>query len=514
VRPDYVIGASNLTALHAFNAQLTAKSTAGLPSTAFGRRLEDAYRGGVTVLGAADLQTILSQLPKDAPDKAALFRQSGFADMKYAVWEHKTVAGREISEGELSFNGPRQGIAAWLAPPRQMRSLDFISPQALLAIGVTLTSPARIYDDISQLATTSNPKNAAMNTQLQGAGLMLKNELLSFLTGEIAFELDSVASPAPVWRVVLGVTDQGHIQQNITALLEMSGMQPQQGIEDGVTYYSVRLAAPARPIEMAYGFADGYLIAGSSHEAVAEAVRMHRTGSFLAQSRTFLAALPPGHPSGVSAFFYEDPAALVSSAMKQATPDVRQSLVPLLQGKSPLVVSLYGDEEAIREATTTTAFDPTAGLIFGAVAIPNLLRARTAANESSAVATLRMVNTAQMTYSAMYRGFAPDLATLGSGSDSSGRVNGSHAGLIDPVVGNASCTATAWCVKSGYRFRMTAECRQPSCQEFLAIATPVSSSTGGRNFCSTSDGVIRFRPGLPLDSPPTVAECRGWVPLQ
>ena len=55
-------------------------------------------------------------------------------------------------------------------------------------------------------------------------------------------------------------------------------------------------------------------------------------------------------------------------------------------------------------------------LIIAAIAIPNLLRAKMAANESSAVGSIRAINTAEITYASAYPtvGFAPDLASLGS----------------------------------------------------------------------------------------------------
>ena len=56
-------------------------------------------------------------------------------------------------------------------------------------------------------------------------------------------------------------------------------------------------------------------------------------------------------------------------------------------------------------------------LIIAAIAIPNLLRARMAANESSAVASVRTINSAEVTYNSTYPtvGFAPALVNLGPG---------------------------------------------------------------------------------------------------
>jgi hypothetical protein len=150
-------------------------------------------------------------------------------------------------------------------------------------------------------------------------------------------------------------------------------------------------------------------------------------------------------------------------------------------------------------------------MMIAAVAIPNLLRSRTAANETSAVANLRVVNVSQVIYASTYpdRGFAPDLETLGPASD--GSISAEHAGLIEGVLG---CAGGSWCEKSGYRFRITAACLQGQCPQYIAVATPINVGGGSRNFCSTSDGVVRFKVGPPLTTPIRATECKGWQPLQ
>src|SRR3954468_5006536 len=86
-------------------------------------------------------------------------------------------------------------------------------------------------------------------------------------------------------------------------------------------------------------------------------------------------------------------------------------------------------------------------LIIAAIAIPNLLRSRIAANESSAVGSMRSINTAQVTYASSYPdvGFGANLTVLGPASGST-TVTSTNAGLIDNVLG---CSATS-CNKSGY----------------------------------------------------------------
>lgn len=523
VRTDFVIASGDVATLRAFNARLGKQGADAMASTAFGQRIARAYENGVNIVGGADLHTILNLIPQtdQAKEKQIAFEHSGFSDMKYLVWQRKTVAGHDIGQSELSFNGPRHGAAAWLASPRHLGSLDFVSPKAIFALSVALKDPAQIFDDIQELASTSaspskpNPLILAA-PMAQMLGINLKNDLLSLLTGELAVELDSTIPPAPTWRLMLGVKDPAHLQKTLTTLFAAAHLEPQRFEEKGIPYYSLSVQSPAKATEISYAFVDNYLLMASSREALTEAVGLRERGGSLGKSPAFISAQPTGHAAAASAVFYEDPSALMTMSLAQAAPELKDSLVPVLQGKSPLLVYAYGDEDAIRATTTSSGFDPTLVLVGAAVAIPNLLRARTTANEASAVATLRSINVAEISYSASYpqRGFAPNLATLGSDPAASRTATANHAALIDTTLGSPTCMASTWCEKSGYRFRVTAECRQRMCQDFVVVAMPISTSTGTRHFCSTSDGVIRYRMPAPLNSTPSLSDCQTWQPVR
>ena len=133
-------------------------------------------------------------------------------------------------------------------------------------------------------------------------------------------------------------------------------------------------------------------------------------------------------------------------------------------------------------------------LIIAAIAIPNLLRSRIAANEASAVGSIRTINTAEVTYASTYPtvGFATLAQLGGSGGSSSG------AGLIDTVLAGGT--------KSGYVFATPAAGLLPSgcgtttpCSSYTVIGDPQNSKTGQRHFFSDQSGVIRFASGATAD---------------
>jgi type IV pilus assembly protein PilA len=155
-------------------------------------------------------------------------------------------------------------------------------------------------------------------------------------------------------------------------------------------------------------------------------------------------------------------------------------------------------------------------LIIAAIAIPNLLRARTRANEAAAASTVRTVNTAQLTYSVSYpsNGYAASLAALGPGGPAGcTQSTADHACLMDRVVAGPNCTAGTWCTKSGYRFSMTGICKQTICSDYVVVATPVNLSTGTKSYCSYADLIIRYKEGVLSQPLSTVDECNGWEPV-
>ncbi len=515
VRPDYVVAAIDLATLRSFNARLDSR-TRDFASTPFGQRIVKDYEGGVTVVAGADLQKLLNQVPSIAKGNAN-FQHSGFADVKYLVWDHKSVAGQTVSQTELSFNAPRHGPASWLANSVPFTNMDFVSPKAIFAGTVNLASLPQVFEDLKEIEGTASPSPfATLTTFEQALKLSLKDDLLNYLGGEITVEMDSAAPPAPVWKAILQVTDADRLQQTLTTLLAAGHLETQHSENRGVTYYAVRVPSAKTATEIGYAFVDGHLIVGSSPDVVAEAVRMHASGGSLGKDQKFLAALPAGRGLEASALLYQDPTATTALSMRQVAPELAGFLERFSAKSSPAVVCLYGDETAIREVSRGGAFDVGAALVVAAVAIPNLLRSRTAANEASAVGSLRTVNTAEVTYAATYpeRGFASDLAKLGGIAVPANAISSDHAGLLDESLASATCTGDAWCTKSGYHFRVKAVCLQHQCVDYVVVATPADNNTGARSFCSTSTGVIRYKSGSPLTAPISVAECKTWSPLR
>jgi prepilin-type N-terminal cleavage/methylation domain-containing protein len=126
-------------------------------------------------------------------------------------------------------------------------------------------------------------------------------------------------------------------------------------------------------------------------------------------------------------------------------------------------------------------------LIISAIAIPSLIRSRMAANEASAVASLRTINTGEVTYNNTYPGTFAALSSLGPDGATCTTPAAANACLVDNLLANATSAATA---KSGYMFNITA-----TASTYTSEAEPASqSSTGTRGFCSDQDMDLFYVP--------------------
>ncbi|HTC64437.1 MAG TPA: hypothetical protein VK709_16475 [Candidatus Saccharimonadales bacterium] len=515
VRPDFLVVAKNLAALRSFSVSLDHPNRE-FAATSFGKRIAREYQDGVTALSAADLQGFLNQAPL-ARKQNVSFQQSGFADVKYAVWETRRVDGKSVSQFELSFNAPRKGPAAWIAKSGPLNGLDFVSPDAILSATLLLSNPAQIFDDVKGLASLTNPNAfAPLSMFEQVLHLSVKDDLLGLLHGDITLELDSAAPPKPEWRAILGVKDTDHLQRTLNTLLTAANMVARRDEEGGVAYYSLRIPTAKTVTTLTYALVDGHLIIGSSQDAVAKSIELHRSGGSLAKSKKLLATLPPGQSLNASGLIYEDPIAMAAMQMRNFAPQVADSMAAARKGSTASAAWIYGEDSAIREMSSNSTFNPGMALIVAAIAIPNILRSKTAANEASAVAEVRTVNTAQLAYKTSFpqRGYAASLSTLGPDASGTLAKSQDHADLLSGSLSNASCNPDGWCLKDGFHFKLTAVCTQRHCQEYVILAVPVSPGTGMRNICSTSDGVIRSKPGELWEAPLTAFDCKSWPPIQ
>ncbi|HEX7958467.1 MAG TPA: DUF3352 domain-containing protein, partial [Terriglobales bacterium] len=383
VRPDVVAAAFSVAALQAFDAQIKRGSNGGFAGAPFGHRMAEAYQNGAGILFGADLEQIMPTVHMESgrANNRAAFERTGFADAKYLVAERKDVNGQTTNHAELTFNGPRQGIASWLAAPAPMSGLDFVTPQAGAVAAFVVKNPAQMLDDVLNIAAAQDSHLAQDFSKTESElKFRIREDLVATLGGEATFALDGPLLPTPSWKLIVEVNDasrlQSTLQQVVADMNEEAARHNEKGVTvaqeqaEGRTYYTITSLNARVPFSLTYTFTDGYVLMGASRALLQNAIHAHETGDTLMGSASFRALLPQDKQANVSALLYQNLSPLIAPIADQLTASQRQSLGVLAAETKPSVVCAYGGDNSVDVVSNSRFF----GLDLNTFAITNLLR--------------------------------------------------------------------------------------------------------------------------------------------
>jgi hypothetical protein len=330
----------------------------GFDKTPFYARVSEGYRNGAGFLMAADLVAM-------AP------RQTLPAGVRYFVAEEKEVEHAMETRASIGFEGARTGMAAWLAEPSPMGTLDYISPEATIVAAFVSKSPAAIVDGVVGMqnqGVASSTENAIAGLKQQ-TGVDLRNDFAAALGSEFSLSLDGPAIPVPSWKLVAEVYDPVKMQAALGKFAEAysrgtvaKGNRPLrigQEVVEGRTYYMVGGGDGSPLTEAHYTFANGYLIAAPTRQLVARALQVQTGQSSIRHSTAFVALLPRDHYNNFSALMYQNLgttlapiAGLLGGFVPQGKggPEAANMLRSLSNMKSSLVAA-YGEPDRIAVAT-------------------------------------------------------------------------------------------------------------------------------------------------------------------
>ena len=378
VRADFVAAAFDLNALKRFNQ--SASQGGGFASTPFGQRILNSYQQGAGFLFAANLQAMTQEHAARHPNAVQNehFSKTGFAAVQYLVAERKDVGNQPVNHAELTFSGPRQGIASWLAAPAPIGALDFVSKDAGAAAAFVAKNPSQMLDDVLAIAGANAEADMAKGeSELK---VRFRQDVADTLGGEVAFALDGPLLPTPSWKVVLEVYSPGRLQSTIQQLIADANEKKKntaaevtlsQQTSGGNTFYSIRAVNQSRNnFEIVYAFVDGYMVIAPSRALVMSAINTRQSGNSLSRSDNFRSLLPKDQHADVSAILYQNLAPVVGPIMNQLTPSQLQSLQQLAAETKPSVVCAYGDPQAITIASDSRLF----GLDLNTLTLSTLLK--------------------------------------------------------------------------------------------------------------------------------------------
>lgn len=352
VAPGDVLAASpSILALRELQISLRDGQSAFV-STPFHQRLAAAYADGVEWLVAANLGTAIAA-HADGDTPAGALAALGLDDIQHVVVESR--GGEQgTHRAELSFGGERHGVAAWLAEPAPSGALEFVSPDAQVAIAGLTKAPLAMFDDLLRLSQSSGGGDDLEQKAQTELGLSLRDDLAAALGGDFALAIDGPWLPQPAWKAVLEVLDAERLQSALVQLAETASReaaaQGKPGIvlgeeaADGLVYHRVSLEGGG---DLAwYVFSDGYLVAAPSRALIAQSLQRRAAGATLLQSQAFLERLPRDGEPNFSALVWQNLGASIGDLAQLVGPEGAAAL-QAAPAAGPTLFLAYGGTDRI-----------------------------------------------------------------------------------------------------------------------------------------------------------------------
>ncbi len=354
VSPAGVVGASpSVDRLRALQAALAAGGS-GFATTPFHGRLAAAYEGGVEWLFAGDAGSALATEQAANAEHAAQLDALGIAAARYVVIESRGDGETSSHRAELSFSGERRGMAAWLAEPAPSGALEFVSPDAQVAIAGLTKAPLEMFDDMARLTELEGDGGIESEARSE-LGLSLRDDLAAALGGDFAIAIDGPWLPQPAWKVVIEVLDATRLQSTIARLVEAANAEAAENGKPGLVLgeeaaegqiYHRIAHADGRELGW-YVFEDGYLVAAPSRALLAQTLDRRAAGSTLLSSQAFLDRLPSDGEPNFSALVWQNLGASIGDLARLLGDGVHTEALEASAPSGPTLLLAYGGADRI-----------------------------------------------------------------------------------------------------------------------------------------------------------------------
>jgi hypothetical protein len=367
VRDHEVIFGKDIATLKQLSAQLDGGAS-GFADGEFGKQISAAYDRGAGIILAANLHAMLMNKLQRAPlgaTKESAVENSGMGAVQYLIAEHRETNGMPANHLNLQFAGTRQRMASWLASPAPIGSLDFVSPNAAVAVATLTKDPAAIADDLIAMASASRGTTADWSEVDSKLQISVRDDLMANLGGDFLLALDGPVLPTPSWKMVIGVNNPDALEIALERMVQAMRSQAQGphahvlSIEpsqiESQHYYAIRDLTVGTIIAQ-YTFADGFMIIGPDRALLIEALRTHASGNSLARSAAFRSLLPRDDNENYSAVAYQNLSPVLTPLLSQFSGESADAIRKLAADSRPTVICAWGKDNRIEVASDSRLF--------------------------------------------------------------------------------------------------------------------------------------------------------------
>jgi len=365
VRQKEVVFSNSIETLKTIDAQLNAGAS-GFATGEFGQQITAAYNRGAGIILAANLQRMMEEASVHGGKHASTFmQQSGVSGVRYLIAEHRQTNNGIDNHLNLQFAGNRQRVASWLGSPAPVGSLEFVSPNAALAVAGVTKDPASIVDDMVAMISADGSKSDELNKAQEELGIDIRNDLAGNLGGEFLFALDGPVLPTPSWKAVIEVKDSARLQSTLERMVQAAKSHFQGKDKHGIaisstqaggqTFYEVHdTGTGALVAEYTYG--SGYMIVAPTRALLMEALQTRANGNSLAHSSSFKALLPVDQNENYSAVAYQNLGPVLTPLLSQMNGGSADAIRKLAADSHPTAICAWGKDTRIEAASNSNMF--------------------------------------------------------------------------------------------------------------------------------------------------------------
>jgi hypothetical protein len=366
VREHEVVFSNSVSTLGMVNAQLNAGAS-GFATSGLGQQVSAAYGRGAGIILAADLHQMIGtkqmHVGKHANEE---MEKSGIESVSYLIAEHRELNGQPENRVDLDFSGARQGVASWLAAPAPIGSLNFVSPNAAIAVAALSKDPKAIADDLIAMAVPDgDSKDNGFTEAEEKLQINFREDLAANLGGDFLISLDGPVLPTPSWKAVIEVNDSDRLENALerltAAIRNLAGANAKHSITieasdaGGQRYYSVQDTVTGNIVAQ-YTYANGYMIVAPSRALLIQALQTYSTGNSLANSTAFKALLPKDANENYSAVAYQNLSPVLTPLLTEVSGETADAVRKLAADARPTVICARGEQNRIEAASDSRLF--------------------------------------------------------------------------------------------------------------------------------------------------------------
>ncbi len=321
----------------------------------FAAAIGERYQRGVGWLFGIDTAPVITMAAGDDAPPVELAAMTG---LKYVFFEQRAPNGAEENEVTLVFNGPRAGMAAWLADSGSGGAAEYLSTDALVAGYMSTREPWQMFKDFAALMSREGKSFEAELGKAEeklGAGFM--DGLTRALGTEAAFALNGFSVNGPTWTMATLANDPSALDGAIRKLVDTFNAElgtEHQDLRIVLTQESAggRTWTTMKPTRLPFGvtwtYDGGYMIAASDRGSAERAIATRNGGSPLVWSPAFLGQLPSSAGMHPAAFGWLNPKGALGalSALSQ-----NPALAKIAAERDPVLVVFDGTTEQIHASS-------------------------------------------------------------------------------------------------------------------------------------------------------------------